>query len=146
MKFGSIEHLNVEPLRQSLSQSVTISSSGTVATLATVNPNVKIGDIIEIEEGTDGTAYIGRSSGTTYIFLNTGSPTLYTDKILRFSRHEDTFPNLNGSILKLSGALTAVSPTYTGTSNPTAYTHFYSTTNNRGLDHYVSKIISIARQ
>lgn len=144
MKFGSIEHLNVEPLRQSLSQSVTISSSGTVATLATVNPNVKIGDIIEIEEGTDGTAYIGRSSGTTYIFLNTGSPTLYTDKILRFSRHEDTFPNLNGSILKLSGALTAVSPTYTGTSNPTAYTHFYSTTNNRGLDHYVSKIISIA--
>lgn len=144
MKFGSIEHLNVEPLRQSLSQSVTISSSGTVATLATVNPNVKIGDIIEIEEGTDGTAYIGRNSGTTYVFFNTGSPALFTDKILRFSRHEESFPNLNGSVFKLSGALTAVSPTYIGTSNPTAYTHFYSTTNNRGFDHYISKIISIA--
>jgi hypothetical protein len=144
MKFGSIEHLNVEPLRQPLSQSVTISSSGTVATLATVNPNVKIGDIIEIEEATDSTVFIGRSSGTTYVFLNTGSPTLFTDMILRFSRHEETFPNLNGSILKLSGALTAVTPTYTGTSNPTAYSHFYSTTNSQGLDNYISKIISIA--
>lgn len=144
MKVGKLENLNVEPLRKPISQSVTVSGTGTTATLSTANPNIRVGDILEIEEGSNNIIYIGKDGSNTLLFFNTGSPTSFTDKILRFSQHQDQTPNLDGSILKLDGALTAVSPTYTGTSNPTAYTHFYTTTNNKGLERYLRKIISIA--